>query len=431
MSTDFDIFASKPTQSSILGTVETRYKPIAPVDQSDLEFVIPGDNESYVDLDIKLYVRGKLISSTDGKDYDAKEFSCVTNNFLHSLFSECSVTLNGVSITPASDHYNYREYLETLLTYGKDAATSRLTNAMFHLGTGDMLAADPTATATTDTNAGFIARWQRAKHSKELELFGRLHNDLCNVPQLLLPGVNMQIKLTKAKRSFYILAKTKDSKATFRFLDAQLFVHRVRPNPTILLAHANALSTGCIARYHLTRVELKTFTFSSGSQSLSIDNAVLGRLPKRLLFVMVKNEEFLGTVATNPYTFRHYDMTHFVMYVNGRQVPSEGGLSLDMGHEKTSVMGYRTLFTGSGIHHSNTGLLISHDMYIAGYFMLLFDLTPDLSASEPHTSLPENGAIRIELKFKEALKDPVTCLLYLEYDGCVHIDTSRTVTTDY
>jgi hypothetical protein len=80
---------------------------------------------------------------------------------------------------------------------------------------------------------------------------------------------------------------------------------------------------------------------------------------------MVKNDDFLGTVATNPYNFRHNNLTHFVMYVNGRQVPSEGGLTLDMGHEKTSVMGYRTLFTGSGIHHSNAGLLITHDMYMA------------------------------------------------------------------
>ena len=57
-------------------------------------------------------------------------------------------------------------------------------------------------------------------------------------------------------------------------------------------------------------------------------------------------------------------------------MPSEG-LSLDMDHERTSVMGYRTLFEGSGIHHSNTGLQITHDMYINGYFLLLFDLTPD------------------------------------------------------
>jgi len=44
------------------------------------------------------------------------------------------------------------------------------------------------------------------------------------------------------------------------------------------------------------------------------------------------------------------------------------------------------LFEGSGIHHSNSGLQITHDMYISGYFILLFDLTPDLAASEGQTS---------------------------------------------
>ena len=197
-----------------------------------------------MDLDIKLYVRGKVVNSVDGKDYDAKDFSSVTNNFLHSLFSQCSV-----SITPASGHYNCRTYLETLLTYGQDAAMSHLTNSMFHLVTGDMLAADPTVAATNDTNAGFFYRAGRAKQSKEIELFSRLHSDFCNVPQLLLPGVQMQIKLTKAKRSFYILAKATDSKATFKFLDAQ-FVNRVRHCPAIHLAHANAVPLHYTGSFH-------------------------------------------------------------------------------------------------------------------------------------------------------------------------------------
>jgi len=49
-------------------------------------------------------------------------------------------------------------------------------------------------------------------------------------------------------------------------------------------------------------------------------------------------------------------------------------------------MGYRTLFEGSGIHHSNSGLQITPDKYINEFFMLVFDLTPDLAASEGHTS---------------------------------------------
>jgi len=56
-----------------------------------------------------------------------------------------------------------------------------------------------------------------------------------------------------------------------------------------------------------------------------------------------------------------------------------------MDHEKTSVVGYWTLIKVSGIRHSNTGLQITQDMYINGYFMLLLDLTPDRGSSECHT----------------------------------------------
>jgi hypothetical protein len=90
---------------------------------------------------------------------------------------------------------------------------------------------------------------------------------------------------------------------------------------------------------------------------------------------MVKNTEFLGSVDTNPFHFRHYDIDYFALYVNGKQIPS-GCLHVNMGHENTYVMGYRNLFEASDILHSNAGLQITHDMYIAGYLMLLFDLTP-------------------------------------------------------
>jgi hypothetical protein len=223
-------------------------------------------------------------------------------------------------------------------------------------------------------------------------------------------------------------AKT-DAKFIFKFLDAQLLVNRFRPNPAILLAHNTVLSKGGIARYNLTRVELKTFTFAKVSKSLSIDNAVLRPIPICLLFTMLKNTDFLGSIDTNPYLFRHYDLTNFTMYVNGKQTPNEG-LSLGMDHGKTSVMGYRTLFVGTGINHSKSGLQITH-MYMAGYFMLLFDLTSDRAASEGHNSNPGNGNIRIELKFSKNLPDAITCLLYLEYNNSVRIDYSRIVSTDF
>ena len=70
-------------------------------------------------------------------------------------------------------------------------------------------------------------------------------------------------------------------------------------------------------------------------------------------------------------------------------------------------------------------------MFVNGYFMIFFDLTPDRGASEAHTSHPEQGNIRVELKFAKLLPEAITCLLYLEFDNSVHINLARNVTTDY
>ena len=66
--------------------------------QNDLKFVIPGDSDTYIDLDIKLYVRGKSVSRS-GQDVDVTDTTAVANNHLHSLFSQFKITLNGVPVT--------------------------------------------------------------------------------------------------------------------------------------------------------------------------------------------------------------------------------------------------------------------------------------------------------------------------------------------
>jgi hypothetical protein len=249
------------------------------------------------------------------------------------------------------------------------------------------------------------------------------------VAQYLIPGVGLQIRFAKAHQNFFLMNKDAASKF-FKFLDAKLLVNRIRPSPAQVIAHNTALSQGSVARYNITRVELKTFTFVSGTQSLSIDNAVIGKLPKRILITMLKNKDILGSVDSNPYNFRHYKLSNFSMYVNGKQIPYEG-VSTDFGHEKTSVMAYRTIFKGNGIHHSNAGNQITHDMFINGYFMLLVDLTHDQAASEGHVSHASNGHIRLELKFAEVLPEALNCLLYLEYDSSVRIGANRAVSIDY
>ena len=82
---------------SVLGKIETAYKTIARVDQNDLVYFLPADNVTYIDLDTKFYVRGKLTSASE-KGVGFTDFTGLTNNFLHYLFSQFNVPPNGVPI---------------------------------------------------------------------------------------------------------------------------------------------------------------------------------------------------------------------------------------------------------------------------------------------------------------------------------------------
>ena len=105
---------------------------------------------------------------------------------------------------------------------------------------GNMLGGDWSKPKQTN-NGGFSSRWNRLKGSQTVEMYGRLHSDICNVPLFLLNGVKIQIKLTKAKKAFYLLSNRADTKTTFKFQEVLLYVKRFRPAPSILASHNKAL----------------------------------------------------------------------------------------------------------------------------------------------------------------------------------------------
>ena len=97
------------------------------------------------------------------------------------------------------------------------------------MDTGDLQPCVPTKAESRNTV--FIARRNLVKQSKEVQLLGRLHSDICNVIPYLFPGVKLQIKVTKGKRAFYLMNTKADSTSKFQFPEAYLFVNRIRPNP--------------------------------------------------------------------------------------------------------------------------------------------------------------------------------------------------------
>ena len=132
-SSQLDLFDIPPTQTSLEGGSYTEYQPVSVLtDTGPVAFVVSGENNSYIDLaNSLLYVRAS-VTKADGKNLDENSEIAPECNFLHSLWSQIDLYLNGTLITPSNNNYDYRCYLENLLRFGSSAKKSQLTSLLWY-----------------------------------------------------------------------------------------------------------------------------------------------------------------------------------------------------------------------------------------------------------------------------------------------------------
>lgn len=415
---ELDIFATPPTQNSIESGSTFCYRPISTLSNTaPVEFIVSSSGDEYIDLAhtaLQLTVKIKIDETL--KEGVSTNVAPV-NNWIHSLFSQVDVYLNQKCITPPSNNYGYRAYIENLLNYGDTAKNSHLTSGMWYMDEANLFN-DP-------RNKGYLSRKNLTKDEVEIELYSNLHCDIFNVNKFMLSGVDLGIKLIRAKSEFHLLG---DQLSHAEIIDANLYVRKVRINPSILLAHARALSI-TNAKYPITRVELKTVTIGCDIQSKSIDNIFLGQMPKRCIIGMVDSGAFNGSMKLNPFNFEHFNYNYLALYVDSTQIPAKP-LTPDFSRN-LYIRSYYSLFEGSGIYFSDTGNAISFSEYPNGSCLAAFDLTADLSSSEPHWNIIKSGTLRAEIRFAEPLKKNITFIIFAEFDNLIEVDKNRNIILDY
>lgn len=415
---ELDIFATPPTQNSIDSGTTFCYRPISTLaTTAPIEFLVTSSGDEYIDLaHTAIHIIAKIKVDAEVAAGTTPEVAPV-NNWVHSMFSQVDVFLNQKCITPPSNHYAYRSYIENLLNYGDIAKNSHLTACMWYK--------DESAKFDAKNNAGYVKRKELTKGEKHVELYSNLHCDIFNVNKFMLNGVELGVKLIRSKSEFQLLS---DVAAHVDIIEANLFVRKVKINPSIMLAHARALSI-TPAKYPITRVEIKTVTIGADIQSKSIDNLFLGQMPKRCIIGMVDSAAFNGSLKLNPFNFKHFNYNYLALYIDSTQIPSK-----PFTPDFTSGLytrPYYSLFEGSGTYFSDTGNGISITEYPDGYCLAAFDLTADLSCSEPHWNIIKSGSLRAEIRFNEPLSSTVNLLIFAEFDNVIEIDKNRNVIIDY
>ena len=425
---ELDIFSVPPTQTSIESGTFVEYRPISTLtDGAPIEFDITSSGDDYIDFaNSLLHVKAK-IERADGSVLEAADTVGPVNNFLHSLFSQVDVSLNGTLITNSTNTYAHRAYVEKLLSYGPAAKASQLTAELFYKDeAGKMDKPNPLAADEADKNMGLAKRASFTARSREVDMIGRIHSDIFFQQRYMLNEVNTKIKLTRSKDAFCLMA-IGDRAFKVRITSAAMLIRKVKISSSVYLAHAKTLESG-LAKYPIRRVVCKTFTIPTGYLDVSQEKLFSGQLPSRLIIGCLDNRAFNGDLARNPFNFQHFRLRQLAVYLDGQQIGIKP-TALDY-ENRQYITSYMSLFNGIGKDNRDEGNDIDRVEYANGFALYAFDLSPDLTDSESF-SLARQGTVRVDLTFGEALANTVTVVAYAEFENIIEIDRNRNVVFDF
>ena len=410
-----DIFERPPLLITFDTSFEQKIGPIYAPDGPTLEFEVTGDRSNFIDLqNIYLEVKCKIeqvngdplrYHATNATERDTPKF---VNNTLHSLFSDCSITANGIKISSANGNYAAKAFLETEFSTNKEAKDTWLRCQ------GYSYEDDPddfTTEVFTDIEA-------ETRRSIVITLIGKVAADFFTCDKHLISGVTLRLTFLRTRPDFCLIYDnaTKDYKVSLT--QANLHVRKMTVSDNVFTAIETTL-TKMPAIYRYTEIIPKTFIMSNNSSSWNQED-IFNREPiRRFAIAMTTNAAFLGSKALNPFHFRKFDLTSITVYRNGYPI---AGTPLQTDDDKKLYLNSLEALAfgqhGHGIPYNKFG----------DHYFLVFDLTSTQQASHDYL-YPEltNTSISVELRFSTALAANTEIFFLGEKSSTVYIDSARRV----
>lgn len=458
-----ELFKVPPTNVTLEDSKWMEYYPISSTLNSDtapIEFEIKGQGDEYLDLSQSYLQVVCKFTKADGTNLTgAGSTSTPVNNILHSLFSEIDVSLNGKVITPGTDTYPYKAYLEKLLSYAPDTLHTQMKACTLWekdtAGHMDEVKLEPLAQPGKDftvvdagggankitinavipppaypddsKNVGLRKRHEKITDSKVIVLMDRIHLDLFQQEKCLPNGVDVRLRFNRTRPQFYMMTDV-GSSGKVVIQSMVLWVRKVKPAPTIVNLINQQLSTQT-AKYPLRRVEVKTFTIPTGTQSKITDHLFQGQMPKLIVLGFVENAAFNGDIGKNPFHFQNQQVKKLEISINGEMMetrPLEPNFNEDQ-----YLRSYLSLYKGLGKLGQDWAPDITLEEYKSGYTLWCVDFTKDQEAQTDKFHLIQTGNLRVEVQFAANLTTTLNGVVYAMFDNMLEINKQREVSIDF
>lgn len=354
------------------------------------------ENEFMVMSETYLYVKCQAQIKNSAEATSLEDFAKVAplNYMLNSMIKQATIEINGTSVTPSTNTFAYKAYLESLLMYNKDARTSHL------------------------TAAGIIGPFQQRSAmlngGDEFELMGRIHFDLTHQPRPIPGGCSVSIKLDLNSPQFVFQSSDSAVKPKLKICEALLSVRRAVVSPLALRR--------IYAQKHLAipyeKSYVRNFPIRKGALEEPLEDICRGRLPRRLFFCMVSSQAYHGDYAKDALEFKHFNLNSFACFVDGVQYPTQAYRpNMSANH---CIKEYVGLVQTLNQNNTDSYAGISYDEFRNNKFILGVNLAPDCFDYDGYngvTNPPREGTLRIQLGFATETTEAIQGLIYLEFDS--------------
>ena len=284
-----------------------------------LEFEVAGDHNNFIDLQ-KIFheIKCKIVQSSDADlKYDNTASADVTktdapyfcNNLLHSLFSDCTVSANGLKISSANGNYAHKSFIESEFSHSKDAKSN------WSACQGYSYEAKPGGIAASE----ITRRKTLVRGSAECTFYGNVAVDFFNCDRHLLSGVTLRISFRRSIDKFSLISDDAGISYKIKITEANLYVRKKTLDADVVSAIEMTLLSRP-ASYSYLETITKTFLASAGLQSWMQED-VFGREPIRRLAIRSNtNEAFLGSKLLNPFHHGKFNLEQIFIYRKGLSV---------------------------------------------------------------------------------------------------------------
>ena len=329
--------------------------------------------------------------------------------------------MNNNLVSESGTNYMYKALMEALLTYDENTKKIQLSNEGFTGDSGKFTQINPDS---PPYNHGLKVRHQWFKDFAVVEFVGPLMADICNQDRLILPGIDIDIKLWPTHDEFWLITHPLGLRCKLLIDEIYLNVCKVNVSPEVMMGHDAALEIAD-SIYPFARTDIRTFNIAEGNFGMNIEDIWQGEVPSKLVVALVKSQAYNGYYHLNPFHFEHFDVSDIGFFVNGEATPCPAyKLDLENG---IYLQGLNSLYKITGKTMENSDIGITRDTYQQGYTLIGFDVDPTTSPDFRYVGKPREGHTKLEIRFKNGLPSPVTAILYATFPEIMTIDQARNV----